>query len=137
MFLLHLGQAFASAAKLSEEAAVEMNRLASDVWFSYLERHTMPFTSGGVGVRVRDDFRLNRFCVAYGVTCFARFNLATRIKALVYFVAFFTPLVWCTILLTLMGLDRSYFCFSVLCENKKDEENKSAYDALDGKCSRR
>ncbi|CAM9767974.1 unnamed protein product [Ectocarpus fasciculatus] len=56
IFLRHV-KAFCSAAALSSEATAEMKRVSSDVWFSYLERFTLPEACGNGGIRVRDDFR--------------------------------------------------------------------------------
>lgn len=50
-------QAFTRAANLSEEASTEVKRLAADLWFSYLERLTVPTAAGDGGIRIRDDFR--------------------------------------------------------------------------------
>ncbi|CAN0474582.1 unnamed protein product, partial [Ectocarpus sp. 12 AP-2014] len=56
IFLRHV-KAFCSAAALSSDATAEMRRVSSDVWFSYLERFTLPEACGNGGIRVRDDFR--------------------------------------------------------------------------------
>lgn len=50
-------QEFCKLTELSEDAKAEVNRVASDVWFSYLERLLLPPSCGYSGIHVRDQFR--------------------------------------------------------------------------------
>ena len=63
-------------AGLSAEAAAEMKRVSSDVWFAYLERFTLPEACGHGGIRVREDFRCGRTCPVWVLDPFTAYVVA-------------------------------------------------------------